>query len=81
MIFLHVLNGFWMFVFCRAFYGWLAHCRHLRTVRKHLGGLAFEEPIIMEDQAWSQGITEEWWTKNFLEGNVKIVNMFFNLTD
>jgi hypothetical protein len=35
----------------------------------------------MEDQAWSQGITEEWWTKNFLEGNVKIVNMFFNLTD
>jgi hypothetical protein len=43
--------------FDRAFYGWLAHCRHLRTVRKHLGGLAFHEPIIvMEETTWSEGV-------------------------
>jgi hypothetical protein len=38
--------------FFRAFYGWLAHCRHLRTVRTHLGGLAFHDPIVIEDPAW-----------------------------
>jgi hypothetical protein len=44
-----------------------------------LGGLAFHEPIIvMEETTWSEGITEEWWTKNFLEGKIVMKN-FANL--
>jgi hypothetical protein len=44
------------------------------TVRKHLGGLAFHDPIIvMEDATWSEGITEEWWNTHFQEGKVAIV--------
>ncbi len=45
----------------RAFYGWLSHVRHSRTVRRHLGGLAFDEPIPKVEEAWAEGVTEKWW--------------------
>ena len=49
-------------IICRAFYGWLAHCRHMKIVRKHLGGLTFEEkPVSVSDVSWHHGVTEDWW--------------------
>ena len=45
----------------RAFYGWLAHCRHLKTVRQHLSGLTFHEPTLIQNSEWSSGLTEEYW--------------------
>ncbi|XP_035206832.1 small G protein signaling modulator 1-like, partial [Stegodyphus dumicola] len=49
-------------IISRAFYGWLAHCRHLRTVRTHLAGLV--NPVIVsetEPTDASQGLTEKIW--------------------
>ncbi|XP_055339768.1 small G protein signaling modulator 1-like [Paramacrobiotus metropolitanus] len=46
----------------RAFYGWLAHCRHLRTVRQHLSGLVAGEPVTVDDPAdASSGLSKPVW--------------------
>ncbi|KAI5725782.1 hypothetical protein M8J77_020102 [Diaphorina citri] len=46
-------------IISRAFYGWLAYCRHLRTVRTHLSGLVHMD-IIPGDGA-EGGVTREVW--------------------
>lgn len=49
-------------IISRAFYGWLAHCRHLRTVRTHLADLV-NLKIIKSDEPIdaSKGIDEQIW--------------------
>ncbi|CAH2093890.1 unnamed protein product [Euphydryas editha] len=46
-------------IISRAFYGWLAYCRHLSTVRTHLSGLV--NPNIISKEGIESGLTEEIW--------------------
>lgn len=50
----------------RAFYGWLSHVRHLRTVRQYLSDLAFHDPLDIndiDDKQVNEGLTSELWKK------------------
>ncbi|XP_039576731.1 small G protein signaling modulator 2 isoform X5 [Passer montanus] len=51
-------------IISRAFYGWLAHCRHLSTVRTHLSALV-NHSIVPPDRPASAaaGLTREVWSK------------------
>ncbi|XP_073948313.1 small G protein signaling modulator 2-like isoform X2 [Choristoneura fumiferana] len=46
-------------IISRAFYGWLAYCRHLSTVRTHLSGLVHLNIVPRDDT--EGGLTEELW--------------------
>ncbi|KAK7474549.1 hypothetical protein BaRGS_00034194 [Batillaria attramentaria] len=58
-------------IISRAFYGWLAHCRHLKTVRTHLSGLVYHAIVAVDDPVdASAGLTTEKWADICVNGVV-----------
>ncbi|XP_046682232.1 small G protein signaling modulator 2-like isoform X2 [Homalodisca vitripennis] len=65
-------------IISRAFYGWLAYCRHLSTVRKHLSGLF--NPNIVDGEGAEGGLTREVWEQLVNSGEEKDKIQIFRLT-
>lgn len=55
-------------IISRAFYGWLAYCRHLSTVRTHLSGLVHGR--ITPELGAEDGLSEERWHSMHNENGV-----------
>lgn len=65
-------------IISRAFYGWLAYCRHLSTVRTHLSGLV--HPIITCPDDANDGLTLAKWEAMMVDGVVTDSDEVFRLT-
>ncbi|KAJ3651812.1 hypothetical protein Zmor_017821 [Zophobas morio] len=65
-------------IISRAFYGWLAYCRHLSTVRTHLSGLVNSK--IVNGEGASDGITVEKWNELCTDGVVTDHAELYRLT-
>ncbi|ODN02621.1 Small G protein signaling modulator 2 [Orchesella cincta] len=64
-------------IISRAFYGWLAHCRHLRTVRTHLVGLVRSDIVKSECPTdATPGLTEEKWKELQASGSVDMKEIY-----
>jgi small G protein signaling modulator 1 len=68
-------------IISRAFYGWLAYCRHLTTVRTHLSGLVHPNIITVQEPVdASAGLTEEKWLAMTSDGRLPDEAEVFRLT-
>lgn len=55
-------------ILSRAFYGWLAYCRHLKTIRMHLTSLVYPVSIGFNDKLdVNMSLTIEAWKELFLD--------------
>ncbi|XP_070549723.1 small G protein signaling modulator 2-like [Ptychodera flava] len=67
-------------IISRAFYGWLAHCRHLHTVRTHLSGLVHNSAVPADSLSNDHdGLTIEKWSMLQEDGQVKNQEELFRL--
>jgi hypothetical protein len=68
-------------IISRAFYGWLAYCRHLTTVRTHLSGLVNQRIVAQDDPCdASEGLTRDKWDQMNVDGIITDKAEVFRLT-